>query len=149
MTRLSHSKKCFKCGINKRIGMFYSHSEMGDGHLNKCKMCTKKDSKKRYHDPRFKEKIKAYDKERNKTKTRREGRHESRRRRRIRYPGKYKANQMVGNAIRDGRLKRMPCIVCGDVNSQAHHPDYRKPLFIKWLCFRHHRMEHGQLIQPT
>lgn len=36
-------KKCFKCHINKNLNDFYKHSTMSDGHLNKCKDCTKKD----------------------------------------------------------------------------------------------------------
>ncbi len=34
-------KKCFICGIEKELTEFYAHPQMGDGHLNKCKDCTK------------------------------------------------------------------------------------------------------------
>ena len=37
------SKKCFKCGVVKELAEYYKHKKMGDGHLNKCKECTKKD----------------------------------------------------------------------------------------------------------
>lgn len=38
-------KTCFKCGIEKSLDDFYRHNEMSDGHLNKCKECSKKDNK--------------------------------------------------------------------------------------------------------
>lgn len=41
------SKKCFKCEVEKPLTDFYKHKDMSDGHLNKCKSCTKNDTKQR------------------------------------------------------------------------------------------------------
>lgn len=40
-------KKCFKCSKTLPLDSFYKHPQMGDGHLNKCKSCTKLDTTKR------------------------------------------------------------------------------------------------------
>lgn len=38
-------KKCFKCASIKPLDEFYRHNAMSDGHLNKCKSCTRNDAK--------------------------------------------------------------------------------------------------------
>ena len=57
-------------------------------------------------------------------------------------PAKRDAHVACGNAIRDGRLIRQPCEVCGSARSQAHHDDYSKPLDVRWLCSKHHSEHH-------
>lgn len=46
--------------------------------------------------------------------------------------------------VKRGLLIKYPCEICGDVNVEAHHPDYTKPYDVKWLCFKHHRELHRQ-----
>jgi len=58
------------------------------------------------------------------------------------YLFKRKAWDAVNYAIESGKIKKEPCKICGDINSQAHHSDYNKPLDIIWLCDQHHRQIH-------
>lgn len=59
-----------------------------------------------------------------------------------RNPAKARATTAVSNAVRDGRLTRQPCEVCGATRAQAHHDDYSKPLDVRWLCTKHHAEWH-------
>lgn len=43
-------KKCILCNEVKDLESFYSHKEMKDGKLSKCKECCKKQAKKRHHE---------------------------------------------------------------------------------------------------
>lgn len=53
-----------------------------------------------------------------------------------------KASHMVNNAIRDGKLQKQPCFICGDPNTHGHHASYDLPLIVTWLCPKHHKEAH-------
>lgn len=54
-----------------------------------------------------------------------------------------KASQAIRDAVRQGKLKKLPCAVCGNPKTQGHHDDYTKPLEVRWLCSKHHAEEHS------
>jgi len=112
------TKKCFKCSKIKPLSAFYKHNEMTDGHLGKCKECTKKDV--RLHRDNNIERVKKYDRDRGFRGTR----------------GKiYSLNKLKpkGN-----------CLFCGSSdNLEKHHPDYSYPRKIIVLCRSCHRTTHA------
>jgi hypothetical protein len=46
--------------------------------------------------------------------------------------------------VRRGKLIPQPCIKCG-AKAEIHHPDYRRPLDVIWLCRAHHLELHREL----
>jgi len=122
------------------------HTSMLDGHLNECKSCTKKRVSERYYNPENREKIREYERNRFQNQERKKKLIAYQRKRRLTHKGKAKANHWINNALRDGRIIKKPCEVCGEIKSQAHHTDYRKYYDVKWLCFKHHRQAHKQLL---
>lgn len=54
------------------------------------------------------------------------------------------AYRQVRAAVKDGRLVRAACEVCGDPLAEAHHDDYDAPLAVRWLCRRHHQEWHRE-----
>jgi hypothetical protein len=37
------------------------------------------------------------------------------------------------------------CEDCGDPDTEAHHPDYDRPMVVRWLCRKCHKAEHRRL----
>jgi hypothetical protein len=61
------------------------------------------------------------------------------------YPEKMRARQKVYRAKKSGVLVPQPCEICeSEENIQAHHPDYKKPLNVMWLCPVDHRKIEGE-----
>jgi hypothetical protein len=155
-------KHCFKCLLELPLSAFYKHGRMSDRHLNKCKECTKKDvratrlAKLDYY--------RSYDRSRASQPHRVAARVEyqstdrarlsmakSRKEYERRNAHKKRATTAVGNAIRDGRMEREPCFVCGE-SAEAHHAAYDLPMHVTWLCDKHHKQvhkEHREILRRT
>ena len=143
MTRFE--KECFKCKSVKPLTEFYKHSSMADGHLNKCKECTKNDVAQ--HREKNIEAIRAYDRERGKKPERIKANTEVNRAWRAEDRRRQAAHSAVSKAIRSGHLVRQPCIRCGEKKSVAHHEDYDRPLDVMWLCQPCHKQRHKELME--
>lgn len=118
-------KRCFKCGRIKPLSEFYAHKQMRDGRLNKCKECTRRDTRERrscHPDKELETRLSAC----------------------ARNPTRKNAYMAVDAAVRAGVISRPDrCMGCGCSDTEhrieAHHSDYSKPLEVIWLCTPCHR----------
>lgn len=61
------------------------------------------------------------------------------------------AHWKTGYALKTGRLVRPEvCEDCGKKTKsiEAHHPDYRLPFFVRWLCRKCHARKHPNKSKP-
>ena len=138
-----HSKQCYKCESVKPLDEFYANPNMADGHVNKCKECSKKDSFE-YRKKNI-ERLRAYDRDRDKTPERimksfvysTAWRADDRRR--------MKSHKAVARALKKGLLVPESCKQCGSHKTVAHHEDYDKPLDVVWLCQPCHIRRHVEI----
>jgi ribosomal protein S27AE len=151
-------KTCYDCGQSKPLSEYYRHPQMSDGHLNKCKECQRaatianRTNRLAYYQE--------YDRKRGNLPHRVVARSayaeamppEQKKSYNLRWvkrnPQKRVAHIIAGNAIRDGRLVKQPCEMCGEVDVDAHHDDYSKPLTVRWFCrachMNHHKEERSR-----
>jgi len=138
-------KECFKCHKMLSLSEFYRHSRMADGHLNKCKECTKLDTFNDRHFNRV-ERIRAYDRERAKDPERKAMSDKIRKRYEKKHPGRKLVNGRLVKAIKAGLVvKPDVCQICGAPNPVSHHHDYNKPFDVLWVCNSCHRNIHIQI----
>lgn len=151
-------KQCFKCQQVKPLEDFYKHPEMADGHLNKCKVCTKIDvnsnraDKINYYQMYDRQRFqidpnrRAYQLEQMRTWSQRnsEKSTEIKRDWNGRNPHKTLAKQVINNAVRNGKIiKPNACQICEATEDlHGHHHDYTKPLDVWWLCPSCHHLLH-------
>ena len=152
-------KECFKCNIIKPLSEFYRHKQMSDGHLNKCKECTKLDTfgrteseiEKRKHRDRNrknKEERTLKNKERIESCPKKKQRYnELRNEWAKRNKHKRNAHLRVARAVMNGTIIReYNCSKCNsDIRVEAHHEDYAKPLEVVWLCNKCHSSRHVEI----
>lgn len=144
LTIPSHSnpmetKTCTKCGKVAPRTEFYTR----DAACKTCRIAAVK--RRRRTDPA----VQAYDRDRAKTADRRARSRAIVIRWRAENPEGYRAHTAVGNALRDGKIKRRPCEKCGATRVHAHHDDYSQPLVVSWLCAScHHRMHADHKAHP-
>lgn len=106
------AKRCPKCGKVKTCDKFYKERSRRDGRRAVCILCDKT--------------------HRDSTKGKEVHRKASAKHRKL-HPQKEKARNIVSNALRAGWMVKEPCH-CGEMEVQAHHEDYNKPLDVEWLC---------------
>ena len=146
-------KTCFKCHAQKPLSEFYRHPQMGDGHLGKCKDCTKRDTANRHaflsKNPDWVDKELARHRVKSAKYRLLGGASKSSKESRDKW---YKNNKqkklahgVIQRAIQSGLMSRLPCEVCGAKNSHGHHDDYSRPLNVNWLCPKHHGERHVEL----
>jgi hypothetical protein len=114
-------KKCCNCQQEKAFEFFHKDKTAPSSYSSYCKSCKKEKDAKYYE----------YTDQEKKRKTLW----------RLKFPERKNAQSKVYRAVKSGKLIIQPCFVCGD-KSEAHHPDYSRPLDVVWLCQSHHRQAH-------
>ncbi len=125
-------KRCTLCGGTFGLDQFYKAPGCADGYAGQCKPCVKARARKRNFEKA--EQIRAYDRERSQLPHRKLKAAARAIARKEQSPEKRAANIAVGNAVRDGKIKKMDCAFCGDSKTVAHHHDYADALNVTWLC---------------
>lgn len=135
--------ECKKCKESKPREDFYD-AVNSRGFDSSCKECRK--LKIRNSRDVNIDYVRAYDRERGKLPHRKEQSATNTRKRRKDPDGYMAAHNAVSRALKNGKIERMPCCMCGTTEKiHAHHDDYSQPLNVMWLCVVHHKSRHSFL----
>jgi hypothetical protein len=154
MIRKIATKECSKCHIVKPYEDFYMDKSKKDKVKSECKKCCKEHDHRKHE--KYADRINAgrrdyYEKHREERMKKSREYSNKRYRKNVTEgtpykpdPFKEKARIIFHNAINSGVITRKTkCEVSKNCRGaiHAHHPDYSKPLDVRWLCKKHH-MEH-------
>lgn len=129
------NRQCKLCGVTADLSFFEKDKNYRFGRTYRCKRCVAEKAR-RYRDENL-ESCKARSNDWKKA---------NQRAYRLRHYDKYIARNKLNNAIRDGKVKRGKCFVCGSLDAHGHHTDYSKPLDVVWLCSEHHGCVHAETL---
>ena len=146
-------KKCWKCGVEKKVTDFYKgyaqckscryewskayrQTEAGKKARQKEAINARLSGKKQVRQEKYEKSEKGrlvaenYRKKKNATP---EGQ------------ARMAAKNAVRYALKKGKIVKLPCFVCGEIVTEAHHPSYDLDmrLCVTWLCSAHHNEIHN------
>ena len=114
-------KKCKGCQETKSTNAFFTSSRSFDLLNPKCRQCSNNLQRKHRLPGYNSESCKRYN---------------------AKNKEKRSAHRKVQHALRKMILTKQPCLICGNLKSEAHHEDYSQPLEVIWFCRAHHAAHH-------
>lgn len=132
------TKICFKCGRELPLSEFYKHPKMGDGHLNKCKECTKKDVQKNYEEKSKDEAWMEKERARGREKFKRLGYKDA--------PWNNKTRKGVNPQEGGGLVNKIRKIGYNTDGKEAHHWNYNLPKSVFLISRKGHKRIHQWLV---
>jgi hypothetical protein len=141
-------KTCTLCAKRLRASNFYAYKRAPDGLASYCKPCWKARFSKKQNaarlDSSYRARRRKWAKGNRKTPAYRLRSIRQQQRYIAKYPRQHKASQLLRAAVKTGKIIRpLNCEKCGKrTKIHGHHPDYSKPLKVKWLCALCHTWEH-------
>jgi hypothetical protein len=138
-------KRCGSCKQLKKLVDFPKAKTLS-GFYCYCKLCANLKNRKSYS--KFSENVKKRMALYRRTETGKRVQAKATLKDKIKSPEKFKARHLVRLALRKGQLKKPDECEASNISSacfgrlEAHHPDYSKPLKVRWLCVKHHKELH-------
>ena len=141
---IEESQLCTKCNTVKPLDLFSPNAGGRLGRVSQCKEC-----RRRYADSYYrknKDKVLEWGRLYKQTPKGKAVAIKTAHNQMAKFPEKWSARTTLKNEVASGRIKRLPCEVCGETKTEGHHDDYSKPLEVRWLCTYHHKQHHyGQV----